>query len=689
MSQILIKRSAVAAKVPATTDLALGELAINTYDGKLYLKKSVGGTETVIQVGDPKTSPVQSIFGRTGDVTLQSSDVTTALTFTPVNKAGDTMTGPLTATGFTGPLTGNASTATTLQTTRSISATGDATWTVNFNGSANATAALTLAASGVVAGTYNSVTVDAKGRVTGASNISATTQLGYTPVNKAGDGMTGQLGLWGSRFYESTATAGIHAQNSDIIGVNGLYFEDNADGIGEGLNFYRDATHWDTLYMTGGSLFIQRNRTHNTVGTNDTVLHSANFNTYAPTLTGTGASGAWAISAATLTTGRTIAMTGDLTWTTPAFNGSANVTAVGTLANSGVTAGTYTKLTVDAKGRATAGTQLTASDVTTALGYVPSSSASAGAPNGAATLDANGKLLASQVPAIAISDTFVVASQSAMLALSSADVGDIAIRTDLSKSFILKASGYSTLANWQELLTPVDVVTSVAGKTGAVSLTVSDISGAQASLGFTPVQQNGGTGQLSNKVYIGWRGGDLGLQVDSTNFGATWPIGVTGTASNVTGTIALANGGTGATTAVGALGNLGALGVVNSNLGNNVDFNSMTTTGIYYQTGDAAAATATNAPIGLAGKLTVTNSGNTIGIWQSYDTYRVSSTPRQFRRQYCNGGWSPWVESSSSANGSTVNPTTPKDGDVQVAAGPTISIYASGAWRQIFPAVYS
>lgn len=36
-----------------------------------------------------------------------------------------------------------------------------------------------------------------------------------------------------------------------------------------------------------------------------------------------------------------------------------------------------------------------------------------------------------------------------------------------------------------------------------------------------------------------------------------------------------------------------------------------------------------------------------------------------------------------------INPTSPKDGDVKIAAGPIISIYATGAWRQVFPAVYS
>lgn len=90
-------------------------------------------------------------------------------------------------------------------------------------------------------------------------------------------------------------------------------------------------------------------------------------------------------------------------------------------------------------------------------------------------LGANGKLPSSVIPASAITDTFVVNSQASMLALSSAEVGDVAVRTDINKSFILTADPYSTLANWQELLTPTDAVTSVNGQTGAVSLTASDV----------------------------------------------------------------------------------------------------------------------------------------------------------------------------------------------------------------------
>jgi len=46
---IKIKRSAVPSKVPATGDLALGELALNTYDGKLYTKKD-NGTASIVEL---------------------------------------------------------------------------------------------------------------------------------------------------------------------------------------------------------------------------------------------------------------------------------------------------------------------------------------------------------------------------------------------------------------------------------------------------------------------------------------------------------------------------------------------------------------------------------------------------------------------------------------------------------------
>jgi hypothetical protein len=49
---IKLKRSATQDAVPSTSSLALGELAINTYDGKLFIKKSVSGTESIVTIGE-------------------------------------------------------------------------------------------------------------------------------------------------------------------------------------------------------------------------------------------------------------------------------------------------------------------------------------------------------------------------------------------------------------------------------------------------------------------------------------------------------------------------------------------------------------------------------------------------------------------------------------------------------------
>lgn len=47
---VKLKRSAVAGRVPTTADLELGELALNTYDGKLYAKKD-DGTASIVEIG--------------------------------------------------------------------------------------------------------------------------------------------------------------------------------------------------------------------------------------------------------------------------------------------------------------------------------------------------------------------------------------------------------------------------------------------------------------------------------------------------------------------------------------------------------------------------------------------------------------------------------------------------------------
>lgn len=109
---------------------------------------------------------------------------------------------------------------------------------------------------------------------------------------------------------------------------------------------------------------------------------------------------------------------------------------------------------------------------TTVAGLGTASTRNTGTASGnVPLLDGSGKLDSSVIPSVALVDVFTVASQAAMLALSSAAKGDVAIRTDLNKSFVLSTNNYATLTDWKELLTPTDAVLSVAGLTGAISST--------------------------------------------------------------------------------------------------------------------------------------------------------------------------------------------------------------------------
>lgn len=99
-------------------------------------------------------------------------------------------------------------------------------------------------------------------------------------------------------------------------------------------------------------------------------------------------------------------------------------------------------------------------------------------------LDGTGKILSTQLPAVAISDFLgSVASEAAMLLLTG-ERGDWAIRTDLSTTWILIDDDPTDIDSWQELASPVGGVSTFNGRSGAVTLVSGDVTGA---LGYTPV----------------------------------------------------------------------------------------------------------------------------------------------------------------------------------------------------------
>ena len=81
-SIIRIKRSSVSGKIPSANDVPLGELALNTYDGKLYASKNVGIGTTVFAVNPWSVglgSNTYNTFFTAGSVGIGTTDPTRTL----------------------------------------------------------------------------------------------------------------------------------------------------------------------------------------------------------------------------------------------------------------------------------------------------------------------------------------------------------------------------------------------------------------------------------------------------------------------------------------------------------------------------------------------------------------------------------------------------------------------------------
>lgn len=168
---IKIKRSSGTA---APSQLQLGELAVTTSTGtdsdgggRLYLGASVSGND------------IRTIGGQYYvDVIERATSTNTNNEIVKRDASGNFIANIITAA-----LSGNASTATKLQTPRNISLTGDVTGTISFDGSANVNINTTLTDVLGTPGTYGStalipsITVNSKGQITSVSNNSISTDF--------------------------------------------------------------------------------------------------------------------------------------------------------------------------------------------------------------------------------------------------------------------------------------------------------------------------------------------------------------------------------------------------------------------------------------------------------------------------------------------------------------------------------
>ena len=194
-----------------------------------------------------------------------------------------------------------------------------------------------------------------------------------------------------------------------------------------------------------------------------------------------------------LKTARAISLTGDVTGATT-FDGSEDAAITVVLKNTGANEGTFTKVTVNEKGLVTKTELLTPEDIPElTLAKITDAGTAASRDVGTAegnlvAVGADGKINETLLPKIAITDTHVVADEAEMLALT-AEKGDVAIRTDLNRSFILKQAPADNLANWLELKSPECTVFSVNGKQGDIVLSTTDV-GEGENLYYTEERDN-------------------------------------------------------------------------------------------------------------------------------------------------------------------------------------------------------
>jgi hypothetical protein len=316
-----------------------------------YLTTDGTNVSWAVVTGTVTSVSVTSANGVSGSVLNPTTTPAISLTLGAITPTSVAATGTVTGTNLSGTNTGD----------QTISLTGDVT------GSGTGSFATTLSNTGVSANTYGSatqvpqLTVDAKGRITGVTNVTISAGTGTvtsvavtggttgfiftgSPITTAGSlAMAGTLNIGAGGTGQTTASGAINALLPSQTGNAGRFLTTNGS-----------AASWATVTGTGTVTSV------GATGANGVSISGSPITTSGSLTIGLGAITPTSVAATGTVTGsnlsgtntgnQTITLTGDVT-------GSGTGSFAATLSNTGVSANTYgdatnvPQFTVDAKGR--------------------------------------------------------------------------------------------------------------------------------------------------------------------------------------------------------------------------------------------------------------------------------------------------------------------------------------------------
>jgi len=541
-NKIVLKKSSVAAKVPLATDLDIGELAVNLADAKLYSKDASG---TVIQIGG----------------------------------GGGGGSGTVTSVALSGGTTGLTTTGSPITTSGTITLGG--------------TLAVANGGTGVTSSSgANSVVLrDANNNITANAYFN-----GFTSVAASGTQIT--LTVASTPVYLVTGSGGqtIQLPNATTL-PNGTIFSFNNNQSSGAITVNNNSGTLIASVPSGGYVTVVLNSNANAAGSWDrhdqspsNVSWSTNTLDYAGSITsatwnGTsvavnrGGTGATTAATARTNLGATTVGSNVFTLTNPSaitfpqFNADNTVsaldaatfrTAIG--AGTSSTTGTVTSVsgTGTVSGLTLTGTVTTSGSLT--LGGTLAVTASnfssqtantvLAAPNGAAGVPSFRSIVAADIPTLNQNTTGTASNVTGTVAIANGGSGATTAQTAMNAFAGAVTSGSYLRGNGTNVvmstIQAADVPTLNQNTTGsAASVSISGQTGLLTFTGLTTVNRAKTVRDAADTILeLGGSYTPTGTWNWSTAT-ATWPTfnqNTTGTASNVTGTVAVANGGTGQTT---------------------------------------------------------------------------------------------------------------------------------------------